>query len=126
MEHAMKLRSSQLAQVAVLMCILAFPAFLGAHAQLQKTEPVNGSVLDSPPREVQLFFNESLDAKVSKLTIKGPAQTKLVGVHVMESKSLMAMIEGDMPDGVYTVDWQTAGDDGHIQKGVLTFSIKRK
>ena len=40
-------------------------------------------------------------------------------------KSLMAVVNGDMPDGVYTVSWQAAGKDGHIQKGEFTFTVKR-
>ena len=46
-------------------------------------------------------------------------------LHVMD-KSLMAMVEGGTPDGTYTVSWQSAGPDGHIQKGDFTFTVKRK
>ena len=41
----------------------------------------------------------------------------------MGEKTLMAMIKGNMSDGTYTVNWQTAGDDGHIQKGEFVFKI---
>jgi methionine-rich copper-binding protein CopC len=29
-----------------------------------------------------------------------------------------------MADGRYTVNWQTAGDDGHLQKGTFAFTVK--
>ena len=57
--------------------------------------------------------------------VKGPsAATKVSAVHVMD-KSLMAMIEGDAPAGSYTVSWQSAGGDGHFQKGEFAFTLKK-
>ena len=97
-----------------------------AHMKLEKSEPAANAVVAAPMPHVQIYFSEAPDLKVSKLEIKGTSpKTKLVQVHVME-KSLMAMVEGDMPDGVYTVSWQAAGDDGHVQKGDYTFTVKRK
>ena len=97
-----------------------------AHMKVEKSEPAANAVVTSPQPHVQVFFNEAPDLKVSKMEIKGPsAATKLVQLHVM-GKSLMAMVEGDMPDGVYTVSWQGAGSDGHVQKGDFTFTVKRK
>ena len=66
---------------------------------------------------MQLFFNEAPDLAVSKLEMVGPAdKAKLVNTHAM-GKSLMATVQGDLPDGAYTLQWQAAGDDGHVQKG---------
>jgi methionine-rich copper-binding protein CopC len=44
---------------------------------------------------------------------------------VMGKMSLMASVGDAMPDGTYTVSWQSAGDDGHLQKGEFTFSVKQ-
>lgn len=99
---------------------------LSAHMKVEKSEPAPNAVVASPQPHVQVFFSEAPDLKVSKMEIKGPsAKTALTGLHVMD-KSLMAMIQGDMPDGVYTVSWTAAGDDGHVQKGDFTFTVKRK
>lgn len=101
-------------------------ATIEAHMKVEKSEPAANAVVTAPMPHVQIFFNEAPDLKVSKMEIKGPSpKTKLVQMHVMD-KSLMAMVEGDMPDGAYTVSWQAAGSDGHIQKGDLAFSVKRK
>jgi methionine-rich copper-binding protein CopC len=42
----------------------------------------------------------------------------------MGEKTLMAAITGTMSGGTYTVNWQTAGKDGHVIKGDFTFSVK--
>jgi methionine-rich copper-binding protein CopC len=109
--------------VAVAMVIGA--STLQAHMKLEKSEPAANAVVAKPLPHVQVFFTEAPDLKVSKLELKGPSdKTKLVQVHVMD-KSLMAVVDGEMPDGVYTVSWQAAGKDGHIQKGDFTFTVKR-
>lgn len=96
------------------------------HAKLEKTEPAANATIAAPPPHVQLFFSEAPDLAVSKLAIKGPSdKVSLVQTHVM-GKSLMAHVQGEMADGLYTVSWQTAGDDGHAQKGEFAFTLKRK
>jgi methionine-rich copper-binding protein CopC len=34
------------------------------------------------------------------------------------------MIDGTIADGAYVVTWQSAGDDGHLQKGDFKFTFK--
>ena len=110
--------------VAVL--VMAGSVLLQAHMAFEKSEPAADAILDAPPPHVQLFFTQAPDVAVSRLEIKGPSdKTTLVKLHAM-GKSLMAMVEGDMPDGAYTLLWQTAGDDGHVQKGEVAFTMKRK
>ncbi len=113
-----------IAAVAGLM--LAASALTQAHAKLEKTEPAANATVTTAPPHVQLFFSEAPDAAVSKLAINGPSdKVKLVQTHVM-GKSLMAIVEGEMADGIYTVLWSTTGDDGHVQKGEFKFTLKRK
>jgi methionine-rich copper-binding protein CopC len=39
-------------------------------------------------------------------------------------KTVTAAVTGKMPDGKYSVAWQTAGKDGHVQKGTFAFNVK--
>lgn len=115
-------------QFAAAMAVVAV-AFVGAvtlsaHMKVEKSDPAADAEVTAPVKQVQIFFSEVPDAKVSKIEIKGPsAATKAGALHVMD-KSIMAMIEGNTPAGVYTVSWQAAGGDGHIQKGDFTFKVK--
>jgi methionine-rich copper-binding protein CopC len=125
-ENIMNRMTSKYTFLAVVAGLLLGVSALQAHAKLEKTEPATDSTVQTPPKHVQLFFSEAPDVAVSKLAIKGPSdKVKLTGTHVMD-KSLMAMVDGDMTDGLYTVEWQTAGDDGHQQKGEFSFTLKRK
>jgi methionine-rich copper-binding protein CopC len=115
--------ASFVALVAVV--VLAFAAGLSAHMKLEKTLPAADSTVTASPSSVQVWFSEAPDAKVSKVTITGPSgPVKITDVHVMDKTSLMAMVGGTMPDGRYTVAWQAAGDDGHLQKGQFVFNVK--
>jgi methionine-rich copper-binding protein CopC len=105
--------------------ILTAGVLVSAHMKLEKSEPAEGATVTTPPASVQLFFNEAPDLAVSKLELVGPTdKAKLVGTHAM-GKSLMATVQGEVADGPYTVRWQGAGDDGHVQKGELKFTVKR-
>jgi methionine-rich copper-binding protein CopC len=117
---------SLVSSTLVAILVMTGSVLLQAHMKLEKSEPAADAMLGAPPPHVQLFFTETPDLAVSKLEIKGPSdKTTLVKLHAM-GNSLMAMVEGDMPDGAYTVMWQAAGDDGHVQKGEIAFTLKRK
>lgn len=122
----MKSLRSILGALAAVLVFAAGSTVLDAHMKVEKTEPAADAVVTAPQPHVQVFFSEAPDLAVSKMEIKGPSdKTTLTMLHVMD-KSLMAMVSGDMPDGAYTVSWQSAGPDGHVQKGDFTFTVKRK
>ncbi len=98
-----------------------------AHIQLTRSDPADGHVLDRPVRDLRLWFSQPPVVDKSKLEIGGPAGALDVsGLHTMGDNDLMARVAGQMPDGAYTVKWQSAGaDDGHLRSGQFTFTIKR-
>jgi len=114
--------------VAIAVCAgvaLAAPA-LYAHMKFVKSVPAADATVASPPATVQVWFTEAPDRAVSKLELKGPAGAVRLGALTVDAdKSMHAAIEGDVADGAYTVDWQAAGNDGHVQKGSYAFSVRR-
>ena len=104
--------------------IIMLGSIIFAHMNLEKTEPVHDTTLSSQPQHLQMWFTQEPDLTVTKVELKGQDGIIELGeVHLMGEKTLMAMIKGNMSDGTYTVNWQTAGDDGHIQKGEFVFQI---
>src|SRR5882762_1112773 len=49
--------------------LLALPATVWAHANLERAEPPPGSQLDQPPRQLQLFFSEAVDGSFSRVQL---------------------------------------------------------
>lgn len=109
--------------ISGLLFVLA--ALVQAHTKLEKSEPRAGATITAAPKQIQLWFNEKLDVALSKIELTSPSgKVDLGPTHVMGEKSLMAGLTGKVVDGTYTVDWQTAGDDGHLVKGNFTFTLK--
>jgi methionine-rich copper-binding protein CopC len=109
----------------VTLLTVALPVLMQAHAKLQKTVPADKAALTAAPTSLQLFFSEKPDATVSKVELKGPSgMVKLGPAHIIGAKTLLAPITGPVEDGSYIVNWQTSGDDGHVQKGEFTFTLK--
>jgi methionine-rich copper-binding protein CopC len=124
----MKTRTSQMVRLAIVIAVgLMLPAFLQAHAKLEKTQPASGMTVSAPPPQIQLSFDEEVDVKVSKIEMMGPAGKIALGpTHLMGPKSLVAVITGKLADATYTVVWQTAAaDDGHVSKGDFKFTLKQ-
>jgi methionine-rich copper-binding protein CopC len=110
----------------VLVAVLTLTAWAQAHTTLQKSEPADGATLTTPSTSVQLFFNEKPDLKVTKVDITGPSgKVELGPAHSMADNDIMAAIKGPLGNGKYTVNWQAAGKDGHVQKGAFSFSVQK-
>jgi methionine-rich copper-binding protein CopC len=110
----------------VLVTALALTAWAQAHTKLEKSEPADGATLTTPPTSVQLHFNEKPDLKVTKVEITGPSgKVELGPAHSMAENDIMAAIKGPLGNGKYTVNWQAAGKDGHVQKGAFSFSVQK-
>jgi len=113
------------ATMLLALCTLAAGAVVQAHAKVEKSEPADGATIAAAPASIQIWFSEAVDTKVSKIVLTGPSgAVKLGPAHSMAPRSLMAGIGGTLADGAYTIDWQTAGDDGHVVKGAPHFTIR--
>jgi methionine-rich copper-binding protein CopC len=60
------------------------------------------------------------------MTLTGPSGPVKVAAPHLDGKSIAAAVQGTLPDGSYTASWQSAGDDGHAQKGEFKFTVKTK
>jgi methionine-rich copper-binding protein CopC len=109
---------------AVVLVAGVFATLALAHNKLTKTEPADGAALKVSPVHVELWFAEKPDPAVTKITVKGAAGAVETGSpRAGAEQSVVADFKGKLPEGRYSVDWQTAGDDGHLSKGAFSFSV---
>ena len=110
----------------LLLLLVSTTVSVFAHMKASKMEPAANATLTTPPARIQVWFTQAPDSKVSRLELAGPAGTvKLTGFRVTTEKSIVAQVDGTLADGRYTTRWQSAGNDGHVQKGEYGFTIKR-
>ena len=107
--------------------LIATATLVQAHTKLEKSEPAANATVNKTPTSVQMWFNEAPDLKVTKVELAGAGgKVELGPAHSMGKNNVMAPIVGKMADGKYTVNWQTAGDDGHVEKGTFAFTLATK
>ncbi|MFK4304211.1 copper transport protein [Paenibacillus sp. RC254] len=114
----------------LLLCLpllLLFPHLSWAHAFIVESSPTENQVLDKPPSQVKITFNENLQSafmsmKVTDETGKrvdtGKAQLNPEHENTMEIK-----LTPGMKNGIYTVNWRALSADGHPINGVIPFQV---
>jgi methionine-rich copper-binding protein CopC len=118
----MKSRLVQSAAAIALAAVFGAP-LLRAHAALERTDPKDGAMLTASPAYVQLWFSEKPDLALSSIEVTGPSGKVALGPVYAIDKALGATVKGDLAPASYKVAWQTAGDDGHVQKGEFSFMV---
>ncbi len=120
----MRLRWLRICAAVLFVAVLARP--VEAHMKPVKSEPAADAAVATSPKQVQVWFTQSPDPKLSKLAMTGPSGSiKLTDVRVTADKSIVATVDGSLTDGRYSVRWQAAGDDGHLQKGEFAFTVQQ-
>jgi copper transport protein len=106
----------------------AVPA--SAHAGLVGTEPTEGSVVDAPPRDLRLSFNEPVTPVAGGFTLydsggRYPASAGAPsGVPVTTLDAVVtAHVPAALPRGSYLLSWRVVSADSHPISGTLSFVV---
>ncbi|GIF77240.1 copper resistance CopC family protein [Asanoa siamensis] len=100
----------------------AAPAW--AHNELTSSAPADGARLATAPGQVVLTFTQRLDQRYTQIVVTDghrapmPAQPPTVS-----GTSAILDLDGDLPDGGYTVAYRVVSPDGHPVQGALRFSV---
>ena len=114
-----------IASLAGLLFVTASPAL--AHAEVEDTNPVAGSVIQSSPRQIALTFDEGVfpsrdairlyDDRLAPVPVGSTFHPGGVG------KLVAANVPSRLRDGTFTVAWRVTSDDGHVVAGQFVFSV---
>ena len=94
-----------------------------AHADVVRTTPVDGAVLDSAPQSLTLSFNSTLLDGMVEVAVSN-SDGELVSGIVAESVGTDAIVlwPVDLPGDTYQVSYRIVSQDGHPVTGSLRFS----
>lgn len=110
-----------LAALATLILCLGFATGASGHAALVSVEPYNASVVASPPKSVELRFNESVTPGAIRLI---DAEGRERDARVSASgETISIAVPPDLPQGTVVVSYRVVSQDGHPVAGSVTFSI---
>ncbi|WP_392671708.1 copper resistance CopC/CopD family protein [Streptomyces sp. LN785] len=114
---------------AVAGLLLGGAAPASAHAALTGSDPQDGAVVASAPKEVTLTFSEQVAVGAGSIRVLDPGGKRAdTGAAPRDLRSgstakYGVALHSGLPDGTYTVAWQAVSADSHPVSGAFTFSI---
>ncbi len=113
---------------AVLMGVLAVFAFpagsASAHAAIEKTNPVQGSIVQTAPKEIVVTFSEHVQAVNSRIQVIDPDGKKINnGTPRVSGDDLHIPVRTDGPRGTYLVSFRVISADSHPVGGSFIYSV---
>ncbi|MFF1306578.1 copper resistance CopC/CopD family protein [Streptomyces sp. NPDC058307] len=98
-----------------------------AHAALKATDPEDGTVLKSAPRDITLTFTESVGLLDDSFRVLDPHGKRLksgdAGHGAGGSDTARVSLPAKLAQGTYTVAWRVVSADSHPVSGAFTFSV---
>ena len=104
--------------------LLCAPAL--AHARLLETDPADGARLSEPPKQVQLRFNEPIEAEFTPVKVLDQQGNRVdrddAQVDSEDRRTVTAGLN-ESAKGTYTVQWRVISADTHPVNGSYEFSV---
>ncbi len=123
----MSARGRSVAAIAALTVGLMLPAAASAHAYLIKTVPAASGVLDVPPPNVQLTYDEAVEPRFAIISVTNAAgnqeTTGPVSRLPANPNTLVVPLRPRLPEGWYLIYWRAISVDGHPVQGAFTFAV---
>ncbi|GEN34392.1 copper resistance CopC/CopD family protein [Aneurinibacillus danicus] len=99
-----------------------------AHSKLEKTIPEKGAVLETPPKQVEIWYKQPVDVPAKTNTVTSQDGRNVQGKAIADPKNKRRVIiplVSDIPAGVYTVKSKVIAQDGHILSQTFQFEVKK-
>ncbi|KIF72069.1 membrane protein [Streptomyces sp. AcH 505] len=99
-----------------------------AHAALTASDPADGAVVATAPKDITLTFSEEVSLGDNGVRVLDPAGKRADAGKVRSAGGgsgarYAVALHAGVPDGTYTVAWQAVSADSHPVSGAFTFSI---
>jgi methionine-rich copper-binding protein CopC len=122
----MTIGRSMLALAAGCALTLGAIATAFAHAHLLRAVPAVGGTVHETPKEIQLRFNEKLEASFSTVVVRDAQGKQVDNADAQVDKSDRLLMRVSLPPltpGVYRVEWRVMSADTHKVNGNFTFTV---
>jgi copper transport protein len=112
---------------AAAVAVVALPSSASAHAYLIKAAPAPSGVLDAPPPNVQLTYDEPVEPKFAIISVTNSAGQQQTTGPVSRSPAnpdtLIVPLRPRLPEGWYLTYWRAISVDGHPVQGAYTYAV---
>ena len=110
--------------VTLFLVLVGGTAIAQAHAYLDHTSPLVGSVATAP-REVRLWFTQALEPRFSAAQLRSSSGAVVAtgAVDPASPKEMVIRVRA-LPPGKYKVKWKILSIDTHRTEGDFGFEVK--
>ncbi len=113
--------------LAALAASCALPSAAFAHAYLIRTSPAASVVLNAPPNNVSLTYDEAVEPRFAIVSVTSASGTQETTGPVSRSSAnpdtLIVPLRANLAQGWYLVYWRAISVDGHPVQGAFTFAV---
>ncbi len=114
-------------KILLLLAALSTPISAAAHAILVKSQPGKDETVSTPPKQIDLWFNDPVRNEYLALAVID-SEGKRVDNHdaeqsLTDGSNIHATVV-DLPPGTYTIRYRVVSQDTHIVTGKFQFTVK--
>jgi len=106
---------------------LVAPSVASAHAYLVKTVPAASVVLEVPPPNIQLTYDEAVEPRFAIISVTNAQGRQETTGPVSRSPAnpdtLVVPLRPHLPEGWYLIYWRAISVDGHPVSGAFTYAV---
>lgn len=106
---------------------VALPGLASAHATLLSSNPGDQTSVANMPGSLELNFNETIQGEFLSIGVTNTKGDEMpigeAAVSPEDSHLVTASVEGEFPDGIYTMKWRVVSADGHPIRGTVRFGV---
>jgi methionine-rich copper-binding protein CopC len=114
----------QLKLLVIFLSLVTFTQGAFAHSKLNKTSPENGTVMQSAPKTISLYFAKKIRLTRMNLFFQKNDPIKF---DLQKHRSFGNKFEFTNPAsgvGVYRIEYRGIGEDGHAMRNEFSFEVK--
>jgi len=112
-----------LTTIAAALFLAVAPGAALAHAHLDHAEPAVGATVSTAPKEITLWFTQSLEPAFSGVEVLDASGGKVSdGAPQISGNTMRISLKIPRP-GSYSVHWHAVSVDTHKTEGTFTFTV---
>ncbi|WP_297326167.1 copper resistance CopC family protein [Nitrosomonas sp.] len=122
-------RITACAAVLTMLSLLFQANSVMAHATLVKSDPPRRASLSTPPKQIQLWFNEKIEASYASVAVLDSNKKSITDNNpevVSDNPKSVVLNIPEIESGRYTVQYRVMSVDGHVIESSFDFSVKNK
>ncbi len=124
-----RVRRSVFILIASLVAMLGGASPVSAHAIVTRTDPADGAVLSSAPKQIRLWFTEAVALNFTTVELIDSSGQSITpqSVHAEGNDASIIVIElPKLKPSAYRLSWRAlASDDLHITNGTIVFGVQQ-